>query len=136
MNIRYLLIFFLIVGSACQSGLIPCPVIKADKTRRSSSFVKKIRPKDKNTTASAREIPASMMQRPVRSTTETDWRVPEVRPALENIDVEEWDCPKPGSKRTMPKALKENIKKNKKAYEYFYRHKADSSQALRNLTGE
>jgi hypothetical protein len=32
--------------------------------------------------------------------------------AVKNISVEEWDCPKPGSKKYMPKTVKENIKKN------------------------
>jgi hypothetical protein len=54
---------------------------------------------------------------------------PMVRPALEKIDVEEWDCPKPGGKKNMPKALKENIRKNKKAFEAYYKTKADSLSA-------
>lgn len=133
MKTKFIFILLIAIGTACQSGLIPCPKIKADKTRRSSSFAKKIRPSYKSTTASAKEISPSTSPRTVRT---TNWRTPETRPALEHVDVEEWDCPKPGSKRSIPKALKENIRKNKKAYESYYRHRSDSSQSIRNLNGE
>jgi hypothetical protein len=32
--------------------------------------------------------------------------------AVKNISVEEWDCPKPGAKKYMPKTVKDNIKRN------------------------
>ncbi|HYF66997.1 MAG TPA: hypothetical protein VD884_02625 [Ohtaekwangia sp.] len=38
----------------------------------------------------------------------THFRVKEVK----NVSIEEWDCPKPGSRRYMPRSVKENIKKN------------------------
>lgn len=31
---------------------------------------------------------------------------------VDHVSVEEWDCPKPGAKKYMPKAVKENIRKN------------------------
>jgi hypothetical protein len=45
----------------------------------------------------------------------------DVRPAdahyVGNISMEEWDCPRPGAKRYLPKSVKENIKKNKKKFQ-------------------
>jgi len=38
----------------------------------------------------------------------THFRVKEVK----NVSIEEWDCPRPGSRRYMPKNIKKNIKKN------------------------
>jgi hypothetical protein len=50
--------------------------------------------------------------------------------------IEEWDCPKPGMKKT-PKSVKDNIKKNKKKMREYFRHKneADSLQTVLPDTG-
>jgi hypothetical protein len=41
--------------------------------------------------------------------------------------MEEWDCPRPGSKKYLPKSVKDNIKKNKRKFEEDVRQsKADS----------
>jgi hypothetical protein len=56
--------------------------------------------------------------------TEKRFTRPDVHPALEKINVEEWDCPKPGAKKNMPKALRENIKKNRKAFEAYYKNRS------------
>jgi hypothetical protein len=34
--------------------------------------------------------------------------------SVSNVTQEEWDCPRPGNKKYMPRAVKENIKKNLK----------------------
>ena len=128
MQTRFLAIFVLILFTACQTGRIPCPTVKADKLRR--SVVKRnLKYMDRFTTAS---IEPEETQRRTNLI-----RIPTTRPPLEHIDVEEWDCPKPGVKRTMPKALKDNIKKNKKAYETYYRSRnsADSVQVARDRGG-
>jgi hypothetical protein len=46
------------------------------------------------------------------------------------VDVEELDCPKPGSKKTMPRAVKENIRKNKKKIRYYYKEAESDTLAL------
>jgi len=33
---------------------------------------------------------------------------------VKSITVEEWNCPKPGEKKVMPRSVKENIRKNLK----------------------
>jgi hypothetical protein len=108
----------LILLTACQSGLIPCPKVKNDRVKK-APIGKRIRYAERNTTASAREI---QQPRPTTAprNTQTYTRT-QIRPALEHVDVEEWDCPKPGSKRSMPKSVKDNIRKNKKAFESYYR---------------
>ena len=111
------LIILLIACTACQSGLIPCPKVKSDKIKR-TSVNKRIRYAERNTTASAREE-QQQSKRP--RSLQSYSRTADLKPALEHVDVEEWDCPKPGTKRSMPKSVKDNIKKNKRAYEAYYR---------------
>jgi hypothetical protein len=107
-----------------MGGLIPCPTVKADKVKKSRARSAYFGPK--MLTASAREKETKEQKTEVVRRSR-----PETRPALEHINVEEWDCPKPGSKK-MPKALKENIRKNKKAYEAYYKNRtaADSLSSL------
>jgi hypothetical protein len=128
MFLKPLLILFILVFSACQSGRIPCPVVKADKVKK-STIRKKLRYAERNTTASIEELPG-------KSTRIETYIRPEVRPALEHVDVEEWDCPKPGTKRSLPKALKDNIRKNKRAYETYYKNKSDSASFVKQTTLE
>jgi hypothetical protein len=33
---------------------------------------------------------------------------------VKNVSVEEWDCPEPGSKKYMPRHVRENIRRNYK----------------------
>jgi hypothetical protein len=42
---------------------------------------------------------------------------PEDAHYIQNVSVEEWDCPKPGTKRYMPKSVKDNIRKNWRKFE-------------------
>jgi hypothetical protein len=54
-----------------------------------------------------------------------------VKYTIQHVDVEELDCPKPGEKKTMPRAVKENIRKNKKKVRYYYQEvNTDSLQLL------
>jgi hypothetical protein len=122
------LFFLLIIFTACQSGFIPCAKIRPDKVKK-SSVRKNVRYAERNTTASAREVPVVQVK-PNYS------RGTEVRPALDNVNVEEWDCPKPGTKKNIPKALKDNIRKNKKAYESYYRNKTDSLSNVQPLKSD
>lgn len=50
---------------------------------------------------------------------------------MQHIDVEEMDCPRPGEKKLMPRAVRENIRKNRKKVRYYYREtRADSLELL------
>jgi hypothetical protein len=81
---------------------------------------------ERNTTsASARDVKQANTEKPTRPMVDIT-KLPDVKPPLEHVDVEEWDCPKPGAKRAMPKEIKDNIRKNRKAYEEYYKHRADS----------
>jgi hypothetical protein len=58
-----------------------------------------------------------------------------VKYTMQHVDVEELDCPKPGAKKTMPRGVKENIRKNKKKIRYYYRETEGDTLALAPATG-
>ncbi|MBT1706443.1 hypothetical protein [Chryseosolibacter indicus] len=119
-----LLVIVLFISAGCQTGKIPCPKVKVDRTKK--TFVKKRMKQEKEGPVTARITPNETVSQ--SRTTQNIRRTTPTRPALEHVDVEEWDCPKPGMKKNLPKALKDNIKKNRKAYEAYYknRNSADS----------
>jgi hypothetical protein len=94
----------LVICTACHSGLMSCPkpqTVKLHKSFRTPS--------------------SSLISRVNRTHEEDPQRNKDVRPAdahyVGNISMEEWDCPRPGAKRYLPKSVKENIKKNKKKFQ-------------------
>ncbi|MGC3943176.1 MAG: hypothetical protein QM762_01340 [Chryseolinea sp.] len=50
---------------------------------------------------------------------------------IKNVSMEEWDCPRPGAKKYMPKSVKDNIKKNKKKFEQDVRQTQSDSLSTR-----
>jgi hypothetical protein len=75
--------------------------------------------------------PSSYVYYTAKATPEPEVRELNNRPEdaryVQNVSMEEWDCPKPGSKRYMPKSVKDNIRKNWRKIESDARkQKADS----------
>ncbi len=94
-----LMIFFLL--ACCQTGRIPCP--KPKKAKSSAKVPKRYR----------------SYVREVSQTREAS--VPEQEPVarkardpkfVNNVSIEEWDCPEPGKKKYLPKRVRNNIKRN------------------------
>lgn len=112
MSVRLIAIVILIC-TACQGGKIPCPKIKTVKLQ------KNYRPPASAYSAKATATEPESQRKDVR-TNDVHY--------IQNISVEEWDCPKPGSKHYMPKSVKENIKRNKKKIE----QQADSLRQANN----
>jgi hypothetical protein len=103
MKVR-LILLVLIFSTACQSGLIPCPRVKTAKFKR-NHVNKPMRQYIASLSANAEtdDAPKNIHNKSSRSSDNM---------AVKNISVEEWDCPKPGAKKYMPKTVKDNIKKN------------------------
>jgi hypothetical protein len=128
-----IMVLVLLFCTGCRSGIIPCPEVKGLKLRK-SQVNKKFRFPERNI---AREQP----EEPV-ITVSSDAKTPqqnarnsnkyrEVKYTIQHVDVEELDCPKPGDKKSMPRAVKENIRKNKKKVRYYYQDvNTDSLQLL------
>jgi hypothetical protein len=103
----------LIFLMSCQNGLIPCPTVKGGRMKKSRAKLSYYSP---------RAVTASVDTRQPSH----EYRRPDPKPApLEHVNVEEWDCPKPGQKK-VPKAVKDNIRKNRKAYDIYYKSRTDS----------
>lgn len=103
MSVR-LIAILLIVCTACQVGKIPCPKVKTVRLH------KNFRPAPSSLSAKVSQEPETGVHK-TKEGKATDVHF------IRNISVEEWDCPKPGKKRYMPKAVQENIRKNKEKIE-------------------
>lgn len=109
MFFRIVILFFLL--SSCRSGEIACPSVKGVRlNKKPSNYLKNIQ---RNATASAKE---------------TRKEQPRIEPRVNKsaksaADIEEWDCPRPGSKTPLPKAVRENMKKNRKKFDEYYRNR-------------
>lgn len=101
--ITRVLIGLLVVCSACHSGLIPCPRVKTAKLQKT------YRPPSTSLLSARADKPA---EEPATQNSR-----PDSQHYIKNVSVEEWDCPRPGAKKYMPRSVKDNIKKNKKKFE-------------------
>jgi hypothetical protein len=99
----------LLMCMACQSGIIPCPTVKTAKARK-STIHKRFLESSSSLSAHADSAPEEQKDRTsaqrVKPLKGNDVKT------IQHVSVEEWDCPKPGKRKYMPKAVKENIRKN------------------------
>lgn len=105
MKVKFI-IALLLLSTACQMGKIPCPRIKTAKLHKST-----VRPSSSLLSARANPVIENDTQSQKTKDRPADARF------VKNISVEEWDCPRPGAKRYMPRSVKENIRKNRKKIE-------------------
>ena len=111
------ILVILILCSACRSGEIACPdPVTAKLRKRPANYG--LKTSQKNLTASSKEV-----------SKEKTFKYPEPKNVKSAATIEEWDCPKPGSK-TMPRSVKENIKKNRKKFDAYYKSKALSDSLV------
>ncbi len=111
--ITRLLILLLIMG-ACRSGEIACPEKKSVRLKkRPSNYMKSY----------SRSLSASMNERPnIHSRGE----IPGQKHVKTISSIEEWDCPKPGTRAGIPKSVKENIRRNRKKFNSYYKKRSDT----------
>ncbi len=108
MVVRILILCLLM--ASCRSGEIRCPEPKTVKLRKRPGDYG-FRAQEKTVTASSK----SQKEKPA-------FKFPQARDAKSSENIEEWDCPKPGSK-SMPKSVRENIKKNRKKFDDYYKNR-------------
>jgi hypothetical protein len=118
MLIRALAIFLLLC-TACRSGILPCPEVKGLKLKK-SGVSKRIRIPERPI---AHEVPEPVI------TVSSDAKTPQtagknkyryMKYTMQHVDIEEMDCPKPDEKKVMPRAVKDNIRKNRRKIRYYY----------------
>jgi len=95
-----IVLFILLLSVGCSSGIIPCPKIKSVKMHRTNPNKRFSFPTESLSASAAEE------DKPVQKRKVNDLKV------IQNVTMEEWDCPKPGKKKYMPRKVKENIRRN------------------------
>ena len=116
-----IVVLFLLLCTGCRSGIIPCPEIKGLKLKK-SHVSKRMRFNDRQMVKDDPEpviTVSSDAQTPQQSPRNSN-KYRYVKYTIQHVDVEDLDCPKPGEKKTMPRAVKENIRKNRKKVRYYY----------------
>jgi hypothetical protein len=88
-----------------MSGLLPCPDARGPKIKKVK--VSNKRPVEYTASISAYRAGEQSSENKERVKS-TDSRY------VQNVTLEEWDCPKPGEKKYKPKAVRDNIRKNMK----------------------
>lgn len=119
------IVIFLILCTGCSSGIIPCPDVKGLRLKK-SPLSKRFRFPERD----PRQEPDPVITVSSDARTPSKNRTRYVKYTIQHIDVEEMDCPKPGEKRTLPKAVKNNIRKNRKKVRYYYEQAATDSLQL------
>lgn len=134
MLIRSIVILFLCC-TACRSGIIPCPEIKELKLKKSQVNRRFRAPERMSREEPEPVITVSSDARTPQTTSRKPNKYRYVKYTMQHIDVEEMDCPKPGEKKVMPRAVKENIRKNRKKVRYYYKEMQSDSLAFNPSAG-
>ena len=125
-----IMVLFLIVCTGCRSGIIPCPDVKGLRLKK--SHVKRFGTSERNLARDQAEsvITVSSDAKTPQPSSKNSQKYRYVKYTIQHVDVEELDCPKPGEKKVMPRAVKENIRKNRKKVRYYYQEAASDSPEL------
>lgn len=123
------IVLFLVLCTGCRSGIIPCPEVKGLKLKK-SQVNKRFRMDRDVREAPEPVITVSSDAKTPQPTRKNSNKVRYVKYTMQHIDVEEMDCPKPGERKTMPRAVRENIRKNRKKIRYYYEDAASDTLAL------
>jgi len=92
------IILVVIILTSCSRGLIPCPEVEVVRFKEKAAY---------------RQKPVMMAKAKEEPEEKTTRKKPKDK-FVQNVTIEEWDCPKPGKKRYMPKSVKQNIRKNER----------------------
>ena len=115
------IVLFLLCCTACRSGIIPCPEVEGLRLKK-SQVNKRLRWPERPV------ITVSSNAKTLQPTSKKAKKYKYVEYTMQHVDVDELDCPKPGEKK-MPRAVKENIRKNKKKIRQYYRQIGTDTQA-------
>jgi hypothetical protein len=102
-----LILLLLIFCMACRSGDMSCPEPQTVRLKKKAGV-------------NYRVLMARRKAEP-RKMTKAELRQLQAR-EYKTVDVEEWDCPRPGGKK-MPKHVQDNIRKNRKKIDAYYKNR-------------
>lgn len=125
------IVILLLFCTACRSGIIPCPEVKGLRLKK-SNFSKRSRYPEKSVAFAQvePEITVSSDAKTLRPISKSTNKSRYVKYTMQHIDVEEMDCPKPGARKTMPKTVKENIRRNKKKIQLYREINSDTLELI------
>ena len=142
MLIRLFLIT-LVFCVACRtqeySGIkeIKCPEFKAKKLRKNYRAFHVRTPKKNDKTISARTKREQNIFRTriehLQTTTDENF---DLKPILHQVNVEDLDCPKPGMGKNLPRAVKQNIRRNNKKVRDYLKNKTESDSLKTTFPAE
>ncbi|HTF30699.1 MAG TPA: hypothetical protein VK625_17720 [Flavitalea sp.] len=126
------IVLFLLLCTACRSGIIPCPDVRGLRLKKSHQVNKRFRLPERNVPRAEDEsvITVSSDAKTPQQTSRNSNKYRYVKYTIQHVDVEELDCPKPGEKKTIPRAIKENIRKNRKKIRYYQEASSDSLELI------
>ena len=107
----------ILILSSCQSGRIPCPQLKGPRLAKSHPGPKSY------SSLMARSEPEEASNKEGKTAKISQERY------VDNVTEEEWDCPQPGTKRYLPRHVKENIRRN------FRKMTEEQQKVVRDTTG-
>jgi len=113
-----LILLVLVWCNACQTGKIPCPKPRYAKAKK--TVIRKNFAQAESSVSARGEREDDKPQ--IRGVRGTEAKM------IHNISVEEWDCPRPGVRKYMPRSVRDNIRKN------FKKLKQDDKEFKRDST--
>lgn len=120
-----IMVLFLLLCTACRSGIIPCPEVKGLRLKKSQA-TKRFRTPDRHIREEAEAvITVSSDAKTPQATSKNSNKYRYVKYTIQHVDVEDLDCPRPGEK--MPRAVKDNIRKNRKKVRYYFEETSTDS---------
>ena len=139
------LILIIVLCTACrmeefsgirQSGLrqIKCPEFKGRKLRKNPTAWRALKPKkeDKAALAKMRRDNSIFRTRIEHLQTTTDENF-DLKPILRQVNVEDLDCPKPGMGKNLPKAVKQNLRKNHRKIRTYLKKRTEAGSGSTNF---
>ncbi|PZR38456.1 MAG: hypothetical protein DI538_09630 [Azospira oryzae] len=113
MKVFSLIFIVLVVCGACRSGEISCPHPETVRLKKKAGVNYKV------LQARRRNAPRKITKAELKQLQAKNYKT---------IAVEDWDCPRPGMNK-MPKHVQDNIRKNKKRINEYYKNR-DSADSI------
>lgn len=114
---------------------LKCPEFRGRKLRKNYKSWHVRTPQKNEKTASVKTKNSSMFRTRIEHLQTTTDENFDLKPILHQINVEELDCPKPGMGKNLPKAVKQNIRKNNKKIRSYLKNKTESDSLRTGFPG-
>lgn len=131
-----LTLLVIIVCTACKTneyaGIkeLKCPEFKGKKLRKNYKAFR-VKTPDKSVMAKKAEKERHWSRSDIKHLQTYTDENNDLKPIIHKFDVEDMDCPKPYLPKNLPRAVKQNIKRNTKKIRTYFRTKDEADSAKR-----